>query len=68
MAAQSISTRRGIAKQLIFDADALALLRQLCASRKAQGRFVSELLRTEQRMREERQRSVEETADGLGQS
>ena len=41
---------------LTLDLDAKQLLRELCPSKKAHGRFLSELIRTEQRIREERQR------------
>ena len=56
MADKSTPTRCGIARALTLDADALELLRELCPSTKAHGRFISELIRTEQRVREERAR------------
>jgi hypothetical protein len=46
--------RRGRAVNLTVDPDALELLRQLCPSKKGLGHLVSELIRTEVRVREER--------------
>jgi hypothetical protein len=56
MAENPVPTRCGIARALTLDVDALQLLRELCPSTKAHGRFLSELIRTEQRIREERRR------------
>ena len=56
MADKPVPERCGVAKVLTLDLDALTLLRELCPSTKAYGRFLSELLRTEARIREERQR------------
>jgi hypothetical protein len=48
--------RCGRAINLTIDHDAEELLRDLCPSRKALGRFLSELVRREAALREERQK------------
>ena len=50
------SIRCGRAINLTIDHDAEALLRELCPSRKAFGRFLSELVRREAALREERRK------------
>ena len=52
--------RRGVVHTLTMDPDASELLRELTPSKKAHGRFLSELLRAEKSRREERQRVREE--------
>jgi hypothetical protein len=60
-----VPIRRGVPSVLSLDADALALLRELCPSKKGYGHFLSSLIRTEVRVREERQkmRQLLETLD-----
>jgi hypothetical protein len=50
--------RRGIAKYLTIDLDAIAALEELAVGPGAQGRLVSELLRQEIVRREERQQTT----------
>jgi hypothetical protein len=47
--------RCGVLKQFTFDLDALPLLEELCPSPKAVGRFLSELIRKEKALREQRE-------------
>ena len=48
--------RRGQVKTLTYDTDAVELLLAMCPHVKCQGKFLSELIRQEARIREERQR------------
>ena len=56
MSERTVPARRGIARNLTLDVDASELLRELAPSRKAQGKFLSALLKAEQARREERAR------------
>jgi hypothetical protein len=51
-----IPERQGIAKTFTITKDALILLRELAPHGKSHGAFISELLRKEAALREERQR------------
>ena len=48
--------RRGIAKVLTIDHDALPLLLEMAPASKSQGRFISELLRAEKAWQEDREK------------
>ena len=47
--------RCGVSKCLTIDHDAVTLLQELCESSKAQGKFLSELVRREKALREQRE-------------
>ena len=68
MPSKPVPVRCGHAVALTLDVDARALLRELCPSKKAHGRFLSELIRTEQRIREERRRLRELLEDSYGET
>jgi hypothetical protein len=54
--AQHNPHRRGIAKTITIDHDAVAILMELSGGKNCQGRFVSDLLRAERVRREEREK------------
>jgi hypothetical protein len=54
-----VPVRRGVARYLVLDFDADAMLTELAPHRKAQGRYISELLRAEVVRREERRKLKE---------
>ena len=56
---QNDPNRRGIAKTLTLDVDAVELLDALAVGPKGQGKQLSELLRSEMVRREERKKVVE---------
>ena len=56
MTINTAPTRKAVPKNFSIDEDALVLLSELCPSRKAHGRFLSELVRREKALREERAR------------
>ena len=56
MADKAVPARRGVAVAYTIDPDAYELLRTLTPSRKAHGRTISELIRSEVQRREDRQR------------
>ena len=51
----STPRRCGVSKCLTIDRDAVALLQEMCESSKAQGKFLSELVRREKALREQRE-------------
>jgi hypothetical protein len=57
--------RCGRAAVFTYDHDALALLPILAPGKKAQGRFISELIRREFAVRQERERVIRELVSGL---
>jgi hypothetical protein len=61
----SVPVRRGKAKQLTLDFDAIQALEELAPGPGAQGRVVSELLRAELVRREERHRLRQERLQGV---
>ena len=56
MSERTLPIRRGVQRLLTMDPDAVELLYELTPSLKNHGRFLSELVRQEARIREDRQR------------
>jgi hypothetical protein len=67
MPAKPTPARRGVQRLLTIERDAAVILNELCAGEKTHGRLVSDLLRTEKRIREERERwRVERAREKVG--
>jgi hypothetical protein len=65
--ASDVPVRRGVAKLLTIDRDAVEALETLAVGPKAQGRVVSELLRAEMCRREERARMRQAVLEALAE-
>ena len=65
--ANGVPVRRGKAKQITLDHDAVAVLETLAPGPRTQGRLISELLRSEMCRREERARLRQVLLDALAE-